>query len=132
MKNLNLPKYTSYIRCINKATKEYIDLPVYPGSNSEERKEIFKNAGRWLVSPFDNEKTPQYDFYVLFHPHYDDEYKEQGIIGINLSKNKKHPIMTLSFNLETNEVDFSKEYLQIMNELHIENPYDFLTIDNIL
>jgi hypothetical protein len=64
----NAPKIRRWLRCINRDTKDFIDVPFAGGQGGEERKRAFDNAYIWTWSYMSNygESKPEYHYWCLY------------------------------------------------------------------
>jgi hypothetical protein len=132
-----------FIRCINKYTFDYIDLPIAPGQGEDVRQHILKSAYSWTWSNISSEnEKPEYHYYAtysldeeigrfgLWCPNLDG--KVDSLTPIKIVDGKLCNMCIFSVDLTTNKIiedDLTKKILDFMD---LESIYDLITEERYL
>jgi hypothetical protein len=154
MKGLKIPRQVielnNFIRCINKDTFDYVDIPIPRGTCADVRLAILDTAYSysWNVLTSEGEK-PEYDYYALFslnNPNKDME--DIGVFGLiikgvvwsdllhqenHVNKTKEgDSIVTIEVDLTTNKVIMNDMLKEILEKTGNYNIYDYISRDKLI
>lgn len=129
-----------YIRCINKETKEFVDIPLIPNSDGMFREFVLNNISI-LSKPgaFEEPILKECHYYAIYNTELDENTKDEwvyngrmhGFFGLKVDKKL---YCTLHVYLDTNEVFVRNDehYLaDLCKKLGVKDIYEYLSINTI-
>ena len=100
----------TWMRCINKDTKEFIDLPINGGNLMSTNKLMFDYAPYTTWNELSSLNKPEYHYYALFQ-----ESDRTGFFGLWIdTPGHQMKLVTPQINLETNEIIIDDELKDIL------------------
>jgi len=124
---------TRFIRFINKHTKDFVDIPFVGGTRPRDRREMARLAPRYAGwSMFsDKKEKPKFHFFVLWSK--GDEANNVGGIYYDKPSKDKPSIFTFSVDLDNNEINKSKDFVDGLETLKLsyDDFFKLLEIKNM-
>ena len=146
---------TSILRCINKETKDYVEIPCSGGHTYKIRQALFDIAYSYTEwNSFSEPKNPEFHFFALYHPERkyeafcsiripiaNDEFEKlKDSLKINktnnlyrfLKREEDHIFYAqIKVNLEMNELEPDSGFKKSLETLGIKNINNWITPKNL-